>query len=346
MLNLVGMTTADGWEIKDPVTFAADHTGGQNSQCHFVERNGVRAFFKALDIEASNPMRALSELLLFQYEGNLVQLCKDQRLSRIVRVLEKGDLDRDSSLPPILRFVPYLVFELADGDIRETVDVSKPASNQWRFHVLHQSTLALMQLHGQDIAHQDVKPSNVLRFEEEGVAPKIKLGDLGRSSQHGIPSPTDGLVCPGALNYAPFEQRYAHLHPDWRKRRISADVFHLGCLTVFAFTNISFPGFVMEHHLAEAYHPKNWGNPYPDVQPHVVAATVSALDAIKADFPDEFRDDLVKIVLDLCHPDPELRGRLNAGMKPVADRFWLQPFVARFDALEKRSRIRKPAAAV
>ena len=348
MLNLVGMTTVDGWVIKEPVTFAADHTGGQNSQCHYVERNGVRAFFKALDIEAYDPMRAMSELLLFQYEGNLVQLCKDQRLSRIVRVLERDKLDRDPNLAPILRYVPYLVFELADGDIRDTVDVSKAPADQWRFFVLHQATLALLQLHGQDIANQDLKPSNVLRFNDKGgeATTRIKLGDLGRSSQHGVTSPSDGCICPGARNYAPFEQRYGYLHPDWRKRRISSDVFHLGCLTVFAFTNICFPEYVMKDHLPEAYLPKNWGNPYPDVEAHVMAATISAIDAIKADFPAQFRNDLVSIVHDLCHPNPEQRGRMSPGLKPMADRFWLQPFVTRFDALEKRARIRKPAATV
>ncbi len=355
VLNLEGMTTADGWRIKESVTFSDTHTGGYFSQCHFVERsvpekNGkpVRAFLKALDV-MKFPLTQLVPIFNgFQHEGDLFDLCKNQKLSRIVRVLERNSIDLGDHLSPLERMIPYMVFELADGDIRETVDASKAATNQWRFYVLHQAASALLQLHGQDIAHQDLKPSNVLRFNEEGgsAATKIKLGDLGRSSRLGVLSPHETLVCPGDLNYAPFEQRYGYTHADWRKRRVSSDVFHLGCLTVFAFTNISFPGYVMDMHLPDAYHPRNWGNPYPDVQPHVVAAAVSALDAIKPDFPEEFRDDLVSIVLDLCHPDPEQRGRMGVGLKPVTDRFWLQPFVTRFDALEKRARIRKPARAV
>ena len=346
MLNLIGMSTASGWIVKDLATFAADHTGGYFSECYFVERGKDRAFLKALDIEKFHFSQLLSVLLEFQYEGDLFQLCKDQKLSRIVRVLERDAFDRGDSYPPVTRQVPYMVFELADGDIRDSVDASKAANNQWRFYILHQTTLALLQLHGQDIAHQDLKPSNVLEFKENGsiAVAKIKLGDLGRSSKRGVTAPHDGHDCPGALYYAPFEQRYGHVDRDWRKRRISSDVFHLGCLTTYAFTNVCFPEYVMTH-LAEAYHPDKWSNTYPEVQAHIIAATISAVDALKNDFPEEFREDLVSIILDLCHPEPELRGRMSPGLKPLPDQLWLRPFVTRFDMLEKRSRIRKPVAA-
>lgn len=344
MLDLKGMTTNDGWLIQEPAAFAPDHTGGYFSQCYFVERDERRAFLKALDIEKFPLSQLLPILAGFQYEGDLFQLCKDQHLSRIVRVLERGEIDRDPTLAPVLRYVPYMVFELADGDIRGTVDASKSATNQWRFYVLHQAALALIQLHGRDIAHQDLKPSNVLKFDKTnaGAAVKIKLGDLGRSSRRGVNAPHDGCIAPGALNYAPFEQRYSYVLGDWRKRRISADVFHLGCLAVFAFTNVCFPEYIMVTHMADAYRPENWSATYPDVQAHVTAAMIAALNDLQADFPEEYRSDLVSIVLDLCHPDPERRGRMSSGLNPLPDQLWLQPFVARFDALEKRSRIRKP----
>ena len=79
------------------------------------------------------------------------------------------------------------------------MDVSKTVSDQWRFFVLHQTALALLQLHQQSIAHQDVKPSNVLLFG----ADKLKLGDLGRSSLRGKPAPHDAMHVAGAWNYEP-----------------------------------------------------------------------------------------------------------------------------------------------
>lgn len=341
MLNLTGKVTADGWLVGEPVVHAADHTGGYFSDCYYVEKSGKRAFLKALDIEKFQIHELMGILAGFEYESGLLALCKEKRLSRIVQVLESGQLERDPNAPAVLRNVPFLVFELAEGDIRQTVDVSAAVSDQWRFHVLHQTTLALLQLHGQSIAHQDLKPSNVLRFNGGG----LKLGDLGRSSLRGKPAPHDQFLRPGALNYAPFEQRYGEVPSDWVERRLSTDVFHLGCLVVFAFTNICFPEFVLER-LAPPYHAANWGGSYAEVMPHIQAATAEALRDICGDFPERFREDLLEIVRDLCYPDPKLRGRMGTSGNSVAGLLWLQRYVSRFDILEKRARVREPVANV
>ncbi len=236
MLNLQGKTTPGGWVVGDRLTFAPEHTGGHFSDCYYAERGGKKAFLKALDIEKFD-ISALSSLLAgFEYESQLLALCREKKLGRIVQVMESDRIEREPTAPAVLRYVPFLVFELADGDVRETVDVSKAVSNQWRFFVLHQTALALLQLHQQSIAHQDVKPSNLLLFG----GTQLKLGDLGRSSLRGKAAPHDTMAVAGALNYAPFEQRYAYLPTDWLERRLSTDVFHLGCLVVFAFTNVCF----------------------------------------------------------------------------------------------------------
>jgi eukaryotic-like serine/threonine-protein kinase len=270
----------------------------------------------------------------FKYESDLVGLCRDDKLSRVVQVIETGEIERPEQPVRVLQRVPYLVFELADGDIRNSIDVSTSVSNQWRFFVLRQTTLALLQLHSRSIAHQDLKPSNVLKFG----ADKLKLGDLGRASMRGRPAPHDELSRPGALNYAPFEQRYDFRPSDWIERRLTADVFHLGCLTVFAFTNVCFPEFVMQR-VAEPYLPGNWGEPYAEVMPHIQSAAIEALSKLSEDFPEPFRDELVQIVLDLCHPDPVLRARTGLKNKTSVGLLWLQRYASRFDALEKRAGI-------
>ncbi len=334
-MDLRGKTTPGGWLVEQSVEFAADHTGGHFSDCYYVTKEGKRAFLKALDIEKFD-IRDISGLLAsFDYESELVAFCKERRLSRVVQVLESERIERDPNAAPVLRYVPFLVFELADGDVRKTVDVSTTVSNRWRFYVLHQTTLALLQLHGSSIAHQDLKPSNVLVFGPE----KLKLGDLGRSSLRGKPSPNDILPVPGAKNYAPFEQLYGQTSDEWTERRLSADVFHLGCLTVFAFTNICFPEFVMAK-LAEPYRPGNWGNSYFEVMPHIQAAMAQATLEISDDFPEKFKKQLVEIVQDLCNPDPLIRGRGGANGKSSVGLRWLQRYVSRFDILEKASRLK------
>ena len=336
MLNLTGKTTSGGWLIEEPVEFAADHTGGNFSSCFYVSKDGNRAFLKALDIEKFDISVLLGVLEGFKYETNLVGICRDSKLSRIVQVLESGEIERDPAAPPVLRRVPYLVFELADGDVRRSIDVSAAVTNQWRFYVLRQTTLALLQLHGKSIAHQDLKPSNVLKF---GVD-RLKLGDLGRASLRGSPAPHDSFPRPGALNYAPYEQRYDHRPTDWIERRLTADVFHLGCLTVFTFTNICFPEYVMSL-LSTPYQPVNWGIGYAEVMPHVQAAVIQAVHEIAPDFPDQFRPQLVEIVLDLCHSDPTLRARTGPKNKTSVGLLWLQRYASRFDVLEKTAKVQR-----
>lgn len=336
MLTLTGKTTPCGWIVGERVDFAADHTGGHFSDCYYVEKAGKRAFLKALDIEKFDISQLPGLFAGFQYESELLALCKSKRLSRVVEVLESDRLERDPAAPTVLRYVPFLVFELAEGDIRDTVDVSKSVSDQWRFCVLHQTSLALLQLHGQAIAHQDLKPSNVLRFSGEA----LKLGDLGRSSLRGKQAPHDGFPIPGARNYAPFEQLYGDPPSEWVERRLSTDVFHLGCLTVFAFTNICFPEYVIER-LAEPYRPLHWGAPYREVMPHVQAAMVQSLHELGPELPDRFRSELVAIVQDLCCPDPLLRGRMGLAAKSSVGLLWLQRYVSRFDRLEKEASVRR-----
>ena len=335
-MDLRGKTTPGGWLIGEQVTFAADHTGGHFSDCYYVERGGKTAFLKALDIEKFELSQVLGLMAGFEYESKLLEMCRDKKLGRIVQVIESDKVERDPNAPPVLRHVPFLIFELADGDIRDSVDLSKSVSDQWRFQILHRTTLALLQLHRERIAHQDLKPSNVLLFGDR----QLKLGDLGRSSLQGRPAPHDGFQIAGARNYAPFEQSYGHLREDWIERRLSADVFHLGCLVVFSFTNICFPEFVLSK-LAEAHRPGSWGDPYELVIEHVQAAAIQALADLSNELPEQFREELIDMVLDLCHPDPLRRGRKATASKASAGPLWLERYVSRFDILEKKARIRR-----
>lgn len=335
-MDLKGKTTPAGWLIGEQVSFAADHTGGYFSDCYYVQKEGRKAFLKALDIEKFDISLIGWLLNAFNYEADLAKLCRDKRLVRISQVIEYDKVERDPAAPPVLRYVPFLIFELADGDIRATVDVSKDVSDQWRFKVLHQTTLALLQLHKEQIAHQDLKPSNVLRFSD-----RLKLGDLGRSSLRGKAAPHDSEAIAGARNYAPFEQRYGYLRADWLERRLSVDVFHLGCLLIFNFTNTCFPELVINR-LADAYKPGVWGDSYEQVIDHIKAAMIDVLSELSEEFPEAFRKDMTDIVLDLCDPSPTSRGR--AGIeKSRAGPLWLERYASKFDVLQKRAAI-KPQA--
>lgn len=334
-MDPIGKHTVDGWQVVEKVEFGDDHTGGHFSSCFFVEKAGKRAFLKALDIEKFD-VSVLGELLAqFEYETTLVQVCRDKRLRRIVQVLDAGTIEREHAVV-VLRRVPYLVFEIADeGDIRSSVDVSNAVPDRWRFSILHQTALALLQLHKEAIAHQDLKPSNVLVFAGE----MLKLGDLGRSSRRGVPAPHDGFAVAGARKYAPFEQRYSFQVSDWIERRLTTDVFHLGCLAVYVFTNVVFPECVMEK-LPDPYKPEAWGGSYAEVLPHIQAAFYESVEQVSKGFPERSRDEMQQMIVDLCNPDPAQRGRGALAANASPDLLWLQRFASRFDALEKASRLR------
>lgn len=333
-MTLTGKITAGGWTVLNKVQFAADHTGGNFSDCYYVEKDGEKAFLKALDIANFDIAKIGSSLNAFDYEVGLANLCREKRLVRIIQVIENGQIERDPNALPALRNVPFIIFELANGDIRETVDISKTVTNQWRFQVLHQTTLALLQLHKEQIAHQDLKPSNVLRLKD-----KLKLGDLGRSSLRSKPAPHDTFKIAGALNYAPFEQQYGYLSSDWLERRLCVDVFHLGCLIVFNFTNICFPASVISN-LQDTYKPLNWSGPYEQVIDHIRHAMIQNLHTISKDFPEQFKKDLIDCVIDLCDPDPSIRGRNGKQNLPANQRL-LEKYVNKFDRLSKLATIRK-----
>jgi eukaryotic-like serine/threonine-protein kinase len=339
--DLVGKTTSAGWLVVEKVQFPPDHTGGYFSECFLVERGRDKAFMKLLDISNFSDLNELLDgLAAFSYETSLVKHTTANGLSRVVSLLESGEIEVDPLNPVgILRRIPYLVFERGNGDIRSTVDVSKAVADNWRFCVLHRAAAGLLQLHQANIAHQDLKPSNVIQMESD----RLKIADLGRSTMRGNSAPHDGLPIAGALSYAPFELAYSYLLPDWTQRRLATDVFHLGCLTVFVFTNCVLPSQVLAR-LEPAYRPGAWGDAYAGVVPHIKNALDEVLDEMSGDFPARFRDDLLAIVRDLCHPDPLKRGAAAKTGTAVGTSLWLQRYVSRFDLLHRKASVGQPRA--
>ena len=64
--------------IGEQVTFAADHTGGYFSDCYYVQKEGRKAFLKALDIEKFDISLIGWLLNAFNYEADLAKLCRDK----------------------------------------------------------------------------------------------------------------------------------------------------------------------------------------------------------------------------------------------------------------------------
>ena len=323
------------WRVVQKLQSAPNATGGNFSVGYIVvDKSGKQAFLKALDYSRamlqSSSVSALRSLTnAFDYEKELLNKCRDSNLDRVSVSIDDGEI-RPGELHPSLA-VPYLIFERAEGDIRSKLQLSNRFELAFCLRALHHSATGLQQLHNLRIAHQDLKPSNVLVFGEAGC----RVADLGRSTDQGSASPTDGDVIAGDPGYAPPELLYGEVSPDWRIRRFACDLYHLGSLAVFFFAK-SRMNALWHKNLHVSFWPKKWGHGYRSVLPHVRNAHDSSFSEFETTVPFEIRERLGVAVRQLCDPDPHRRGHPKNRIE-LGNPYSLVRFVALFDSLAYRA---------
>ena len=333
--QLVGRELPKGWIVEESIERPESATGGHFSSSYIVRSDsGIRAFLKAMDykkaLESRDPAKALEMMTAaYNFERDVLEKCKDHNLSRIVSVLDSGTLPPQEGDPSSV--VQYLIFELAKGDIRSFIDFEEDFDTAWVLRTMHQAVAALRQLHSVEIAHQDVKPSNVLIFEDN----LSKLADLGRASDRNSTSPHDEFRCAGDYTYAPPELLYGHVAQDWGTRRLGCDMYLLGSLVTFLCTSISMTHLLLER-LNKKHHYKNWGGTYSDVLPYLQHAFTQIIRELRTKLPSGFADDIAELVKQLCNPNPELRGHPK-NIKYGNNRYSLERYVSIFDYLAKRA---------
>lgn len=329
--KLDGMTLANGWTVLSQINKKPGATGGFFSVGYrVIHENGSEAFLKAIDFSGAlasrDPARELQELTeTFNFERDLLAKCGSKNLDRIVRALEDGSVTVDG-LP-----VPYLIFELANCDIRGHMDLASKLDLAWTLRMLHHVAVGVKQLHGIDIAHQDLKPSNVLVFKDL----ISKLADLGRSAHPDYHPPHDDFIVPGGVSYAPPELRYGFTHPDFNQRRFGSDTFLLGNIILFAFTRLTMLPAVFSF-LAPEHMPFTWGGSYDEVTPYLQAAFNEALVAAQQDIPDEVREEVLLMIRQLCEPDLAKRGDPLSRTK-TGNTFSLERYITKLDLLAYRA---------
>lgn len=347
--SLVGYKLSSGWEVVQalprPGTIGAeDQTGSWFSIGYIAEKGGKKGFLKIIDIaRAFDPslggsvVDRLKQITdAHSFECAVLDICKRARLDRVVHILDQGELPPPTgAVIPIP--IPYILFELADGDVRKVVSRTKNIDDAWRLKVLHDVAVGIQQLHGQDIAHQDLKPSNVLVFDERGEGAKI--GDLGRATCGNLRAAHDAATIAGALAYAPPEQVYGITPARTIDHRNGCDVYHLGTLAMFIFSGVT-PTALYVHHLPKNVAPRAWGGAgecdYSTALPILQATFTKALEETRADLPEWARDDLSEIILNACNPDYERRGDPDS-RKRVGSPLGVDVFVSKFDRLSKRA---------
>ena len=333
--QLVGKELPNGWKVVELINRPETATGGNFSTSYVVvSGNGNKAFLKAMDyreaLESSDPAKALQIMTAeYNFERAVLEKCKFNRLSRIVRVLDSGTLPPQEGDPSSV--VQYLIFELATADIRSFVGWSQAFETAWALRTTHQAAAALQQLHSVGIAHQDVKPSNVLIFKES----LSKLADLGRAFDRDSVSPHDGFDCAGDPTYAPPELLYGYAPEDWRTRRLGCDMYLLGSLVVFLCTSVSMTHLLLER-LDPKHHYLEWGDPYSEVLPYLQQAFSQIVRELREQIRSDFSNPIAESVKQLCNPDPKRRGH-SKNIRSNGNQYSLERYVSLFDLLAKKA---------
>lgn len=335
------MTLPSGWVVTEEIQRLPGATGGQFSCGYKVQKNGKIAFLKALDYSKAeeialtsgiDTLTALQALInAYQFERNLLRDCKQKRMDRIVVALEDGSVKVDAG---IFGEVNYLIFEPAEGDVRNRLTLFQDLNVVWILRCLHHVATGLYQLHSAKVAHQDLKPSNVLVFDTN----LSKVADLGCASVQGTISPRDDCEFAGDRTYAPPELLYRSVDPDWRRRRQAADVYHVGSMVTFFFCGTSMTAMILAN-MAPDHQYAVWGGSYSEVLAEIRDAFGLAIEQFSQSVPGEqLRKMLREAVSQLCDPEPSRRGH-PSNRSGSANPYSLERYVALFSLLAQRAAV-------
>ncbi len=342
--RLEGKILDGGWTVLQRVEQDLDATGGHFSVGYLVVHDdGRKGFLKALDYAKAfsgqhKPVSiALQELTeSINFEKYVLARCRDRRLDRIVISIADGTYIDGQ---PGVDTVEYLIFELADGDVRKHMKVVDKLDVHWRLKTLHHISTGLNQLHSNDIFHQDIKPSNILVFTHH----LSKIADVGRSACPGQSPPHLSSLFAGDWTYAPPDVLYKFALQDQTMRALSFDAYLLGSMVVYFFTSQA-----MTPLLLSKLHPtyadwQHYAGGTDDIKVHLQDAFGRVIDEFERHVPECLRADLVSIVRQLCEPDPMHRGHPSE-RRGTLNQFSLQRYRTKFDLLLKRSEAGLPRA--
>jgi serine/threonine protein kinase len=316
----------NGWKVIDKIKKSASDTGGNFSIGYLVQQDGVIAFLKALDYSnafgCNNQAQILNNMTnAYLAEKEILESCNGKRMKYVIRILDAGNY----------KGIDYLIFERADYTVHSLIDVSLKFDYAWSLRSLHNIATGVNELHTILIAHQDIKPSNVLMFNNNSLS---KLGDVGRASSKTIKVEHDEYACAGDRSYSPFEQLFGHIESDWMTRRFSCDMFMFGNLIYTYYNNISIVGAVFNK-LPEDTRFGIGKNryTYESILPQLQYGFDEALNQFNKHLPDEqLRNELILLIRKLCNPNIVERGEPNI---KGPERFSLYKTISKLDYLSK-----------
>jgi serine/threonine protein kinase len=321
--NLIGQTIKGRWQVVERKNIdGRDTTGGYFSVPYRVIdiQTGGQAFMKVINlskalliyqqqgISTAEALHNVSDGHLF--EVHLAEACKERKLRKIISVLDHGDIPADIPLlGPV--GIPYIVFEYAECDAHSLLSSNKRSDLEWHMATLHQVAVGIQELHHAQIAHHDLKRSNVVFFGKERET--LKLIDLGRAVKRDRPSRNDLRAMPCQPINAPPESLYGFASNEWDERHFAADLYMLGSLTYSMLFDVSMTFAIFQEvplnlRPASQVGPKGFSGSYKDILPVLDTALSNVLLNAEPFIDLRIRELYLTTLRLLCNPDPEHRG--------------------------------------
>ena len=338
--RLVGETLPGGWTLTEKYTKGDGDTGGNFSVQYKAEKGGKDYFVKVIDIEKALQGRNLMDLTnvlqqqlkAFDYERELLEKCRDHSLSKVVRVIEASLIPMDAGNPYP---VPFLVFEKADGNIREYIRFQDEVDFAWKLKSLHDVATGIEQLHSVQVIHQDLKPSNILQFKEES-----KISDLGRSKTYTQDGLYDKMMVSGDRTYAPLEiyPQFAFLRPaEWLDMNLAMDSYELGNLMTFYFSGLNMTALLIDK-LKKIGMTTSTTN--EEMKSYLDICFEQCVEEVKNCIEyNEFKKDIRLMISQLCNPDPNKRGDPKT-IRERGSNYALHRYITKLDLLKRRADIK------
>ena len=324
----------DGITLKNDWVIISSFTGyqGQFGRGYIAEnkQTNKKGFVKALNLEILNNSQNFlvdAQKLIndFSFEQNLLKQCLNKRMSRVVKLLDYGEIKSEKfSLP-----IPYMIFEFAEKITKEVLETDQRSLDSiLQLSCIHGAITAVNQLHKSNIAHQDIKPSNFLEINDI-----TKIADLGRSTQINNSSSYDEINVAGDQRYSPPELLYGEVSNDWYTRRFSCDMYMLGGIIAYCITHEPLT-YTLIKNLNEELKPLNMQGQYDQVLPSIQSEMNKIYTELEIRLPENLKE-IVIIIKQMTNPDPSYRGWPKFKGR-VGNQYNLEPYISQIANLLKK----------